>query len=92
MKLPTKLSALRTYRAQQTAFKGLSSLPFLEEGELRNCCNMTTKYYPYLVTRNRRRYADFLRNGEPSPVGWTVATVLSLVFVKTLKLGKKEAV
>ena len=26
------------------------------------------------------------------PVGWTVATVLSLVFVKTLKLGKKEAV
>ena len=26
------------------------------------------------------------------PVGWTVATVLSLVFVKALKLGKKEAV
>ena len=90
MKLPTKLSALRTYRAQQTAFKGLSSLPFLEEGELRNCCNMTTKYYPYLVTRNRRRYADFLRNGEPSPVGWTVAgdnTIQSLTGHWTITQG-----
>lgn len=73
MKLPTKLNTLRTYRGQQTAFKGLSFMPYLEEGELAACLNMTTKYYPYLVTRAPRRYAPFYRNGASSSTGWTVA-------------------